>query len=381
MKRQKILLISYLGLGLIYSTLILLALFIPNFLLELGISYLPQIIYLNLGLLSLHLLVSICYFGTPKWSWWGKLLGQGRAWPKAWVGVNLYLTFVTSLAILSLQQFAYHLPLPTEIQASRGGEQSVKIASYNKLYTNRDYRAMEAVIKQENPDVLAIIELTKTDLDRLEILATYPYQLTNRPKIYGGQPVMDGLFSKFPFSTAQANAVEQLPSITAVIDPDPERQGDEFQAIVIHTAAPVTPTYFQDRSHQLANLKDYLNQTISSANSNQNQSRSTVPIVLMGDFNLTPFSPVYREFTDSLPLVNTANGQGLKYTWDISKYTKLPLTNLVITNHIDHIFVSPGLELEQGFKVGGKAGSDHSIVSVTIRPWATRIQLSWSVSV
>lgn len=342
----KALIFTYIGLGYTYTLILAAAMFIPNFLLELLISYLPQILYFNIAVILLNAFISLF------------IRKQGRGVLAMWTGANVLFIGITILAAGFIYQFAYQMP---EID-SRAGEKresrGVKIVSFNKLYTNQNHSQIDTAIRKENPDILAIIEQTDTDKQNLTILKEYKYKADGGSKVYSGKRVGVSIYSKLPLDDIKANPVDGLSNIEAKVDPDSEREGDEFVVLALHTAAPVTPKRFSNRSNQLDNLADYLN--------NHEQKER---MVIMGDFNLTPWSPEYREFSSKVPgIYNSAAGEGLKYTWDVSKYSKLPVTNLVITNHIDHILLSDSLDLKRSLTVGEKAGSDHSIVNVIIEP-------------
>lgn len=342
----KAIIFPYIGLGYTYSLVLAAAMFIPNYLLELFISYLPQILYFNIALILINGLGSLA------------IRRQGREVLAMWTGANFLFIGITILAAGFIYQFAYQMP---EIDSRAGEKQEsrgVKIASFNKLYTNQNYSQIDNAIRKENPDIIAIIEQTDSDKKNLAILKDYQYIADGGSKVYSGKRVGVSIYSKLPLDVIKANPVEGLSNVEAKVDPDSEREGDEFVVLALHTAAPVTPKRFSSRSNQLDNLANYLN-------SHEQKDR----IVIMGDFNLTPWSPEYRQFSSKVPTIyNSAQGEGLKYTWDISKYSKLGVAGLVVTNHIDHIFLSDSLDLKQSLTVGEKVGSDHSIVNVIIEP-------------
>jgi endonuclease/exonuclease/phosphatase (EEP) superfamily protein YafD len=72
--------------------------------------------------------------------------------------------------------------------------------------------------------------------------------------------------------------------------------------------------------------------------------------VLLGDFNCTPWSPVFRDLVTTAGLRSTAMGVGLSPTW-FSRWLPLGLT-------VDHILVGTAINA-QGHEVGRDVGSDH----------------------
>lgn len=81
------------------------------------------------------------------------------------------------------------------------------------------------------------------------------------------------------------------------------------------------------------------------------------PVILAGDLNLTPFSPVFGRFA-GLGLRDAALGQGWQPTWPTS------LGPLGIP--IDHVLLSRGIELRR-FERLPAMGSDHRPISVELR--------------
>jgi endonuclease/exonuclease/phosphatase (EEP) superfamily protein YafD len=80
------------------------------------------------------------------------------------------------------------------------------------------------------------------------------------------------------------------------------------------------------------------------------------PVVLAGDFNLTPFSPVFNRFA-AIGLRDAGLGQGWQPTWP----SMLGLAGIPI----DHVLLSPGIELRQYRRLDAM-GSDHRPIQVEL---------------
>ena len=85
-------------------------------------------------------------------------------------------------------------------------------------------------------------------------------------------------------------------------------------------------------------------------------SRETLPVIVIGDFNATPWSYVFRDFSAETGLVNSQKGYGLAATWPTSPLTLVPL---------DHMLHSDSLTTVER-DVGPDLGSDHLPLTVEV---------------
>ena len=79
------------------------------------------------------------------------------------------------------------------------------------------------------------------------------------------------------------------------------------------------------------------------------------PVIVLGDLNATPWSPVFKKLLGETRLVDARRGFGLRPTW--------PSTFPPLWIPIDHCLVSPGIEIRD-FRVGPACGSDHHALVV-----------------
>ena len=85
---------------------------------------------------------------------------------------------------------------------------------------------------------------------------------------------------------------------------------------------------------------------------------STTPIVV-GDFNVTPWSPAYTRFVQASGLRALREPWRLNHTWPVTGSTAY------IGINIDHTFAHPSLALVKR-EIGPDLGSDHMPVTVTM---------------
>ncbi len=84
---------------------------------------------------------------------------------------------------------------------------------------------------------------------------------------------------------------------------------------------------------------------------------SRLPLIALGDFNITPYSPHFRQLLVDGNLRSAAEGFGWQPTWP----TFLPPAGI----QIDHAFVSPKVAV-QGFRRGASDGSDHRPIVIDL---------------
>jgi endonuclease/exonuclease/phosphatase (EEP) superfamily protein YafD len=87
---------------------------------------------------------------------------------------------------------------------------------------------------------------------------------------------------------------------------------------------------------------------------------------LLGDLNVTPWSPYFQELLAATGLRDSARGWGLQPSW--------PTMSLLLRVPIDHCLISPELHVTER-TLGPDIGSDHFPLLVTLavqRPSASQ---------
>lgn len=261
---------------------------------------------------------------------------QARLLKLAALGMFTIFTISYSIPVLN---FAFINPSIQTNATSKS--QHLKIAFFNKLFSNQNYSEISDGIAQLNPDIIAFAEFFKADAKQIKALENYPHSIVTRSPSFRNETEM-AIFSKLPITSSSKDPVAGLPS--ALIRVRPSESGPEINFLAVHTAAPITQRYFTARSKQLENLVKYIN----------NQGLYSQNLVLAGDFNLTPWSANYRELSRKLPgLQNAAAGRGLQFTW--SGFRGLANAQL------DHIFYSGNVKMNN-FQIAGTYGSDHHLL-------------------
>lgn len=221
--------------------------------------------------------------------------------------------------------------LPSAAQATEPA-QTLRVLAANVQVKNQNTAPLLALIRREQPDLVAVIETNRLWLQSLKsIESTFPYSVQSR----NAEGFGVALYSKFPLTPDIVATPTQsgFDFVVATV----ETPGKPIAVMAVHPPPPIRKSLFDERNQQLQLFNRYVQQ-------------SKRPIVLMGDLNITPWSPLYQQFARTSNLHNSRRGFGILPTWS----TKL--TPLMIP--IDHCIVSPEIQVS-ATRTGRAIGSDH----------------------
>jgi endonuclease/exonuclease/phosphatase (EEP) superfamily protein YafD len=211
---------------------------------------------------------------------------------------------------------------------------SLRVMHSNVLYANKDYTALFKLVKEENPQILVLQEFTEQwNIASSVLKSRYPYFKTV-PKEKG---TGIALFSQLPLQNAEAVDLGEpdRPAINVKI-----LLGKTAVSILtLHPYTPLRTDDFQRRNKQLAAASSLI-------------KGLPRPKVLIGDFNITPWSSYFSRMMRDAELINARNGFGVIPTWPTFNY----FPQLMIP--IDHCLVSPDIHVVN-IRAGRHIGSDH----------------------
>jgi endonuclease/exonuclease/phosphatase (EEP) superfamily protein YafD len=216
---------------------------------------------------------------------------------------------------------------------------TLTVATANVRYSNEDHARFLAWLDTEPADLVVVQEVTAAWARDLAARRGYPYQhVLTREDPYG-----IAILSRWPLEAVSLVdlAGDELPSLGAVVAVD----GRRIQVYGLHTHWPVTPS--------LARARDEALQAAAAL-----ARDGTLPVVLLGDLNLTSYSPPFDRLLGEGRLRDAMQGQGWRPTWQAGFWP--------LALRIDHVLVSPGLCVEDA-TVGPAVGSDHRPVLARLR--------------
>jgi endonuclease/exonuclease/phosphatase (EEP) superfamily protein YafD len=259
-------------------------------------------------------------------------------------GGSFVALLVAAANAIPLLPFIMPGVMPGAIDAEAGqwaGQSSTRIMSANVRMRNNDHGALRAQIERESPDIVGLLEVDDAWIEGLSGLqAEYPHRVL-RPEdgAYGL-----ALYSRFPIRELETSPYIQDGTQTA-LSVEVELEDTHVTLTLAHLMAPV--------SAGRAGLRNLQIETISGM---IRMDRGHEQIVI-GDLNITPWSPFYAPLEKEAGLVNAARGRGYLPTW--------PAGFNVLKIPIDHMLSSDGVHVQR-FRTGAETGSDHLPIIVDV---------------
>lgn len=216
-------------------------------------------------------------------------------------------------------------------------QESFTLMSVNVNARNSDYGSMISLVEAESPDIVLILEFNSGWSAALrELHEAYPYRVqVPRDDLFG-----IALFSRLPFLDER---VFQLQSTTAV-DIRLASAGRSVRLLGVHLRPPVSAEWAAERNRQLAQLT-----TMAGA--------ENTPLIALGDFNITPYSPLFNSELAGSGLRDARLSRGWGFSWP----TFFPILGIPI----DLCMVS-GEFIVLDHRHGPAFGSDHNPVMATL---------------
>jgi len=242
--------------------------------------------------------------------------------PNAWV-VGPYLMPVAGSVIGSVNDH-------TRVMAD--DDVGINIVALNVHHRNDEFARVAGYLRDRDPDIIIIAEFTAAWRTRLEFLReSYPYYLADaRPNPWGL-----AIFSRLPLVDAELIDLAQTDTVQARFI---VMAGEApLEIFAVHLLSPVSASLAHDRNLQLEALASYV---LSSTNRH----------LVIGDLNLTPFSPYFKLFTDQTGLQDARRIDGFHVTW--------PVSLLPIWIPIDHALADSEVNITR-VQAGPDVGSDH----------------------
>ena len=278
-----------------------------------------------------YLLVSACAF-ICLWFWLWRICFFGT-----WL-LNLSLCCVV-LNVVDVAPW-YYLRPPT--MATKPTVE-LRLLHSNVLVSNRNYDSVMALVREVKPDIAVFQEVNAgwlTALDAIHDQLPYTYA---EPNAVGFGNV---IYSALPLQQPSMQFLGQTKyaSLAAQVS----KGGQTFSLMTTHPPPPIREALFQWRNQWLSAIAPYVRS-------------QTHPVIVLGDFNVSMWSPYYRQAVSAAGLRNSREGFGVLPSWSPRGW----MTWLAIP--IDHCLVSAELVV-LNTQTGRNIGSDHLplIVDVAI---------------
>jgi endonuclease/exonuclease/phosphatase (EEP) superfamily protein YafD len=218
---------------------------------------------------------------------------------------------------------------------------TLRVFFANVMGSNKEHAALLDEIAQSNPEVVVLVEFGwwwHVAFTKSEVMAPYKYGSGWTQADLGSV----SLFSKLPLRMEQQEWFEGRAVHTA----DIELGAKTLRLVGLHAPRPTGPpqpdyfAYWQQVAPKLLGEKG--------------------PVLVVGDFNATEHSRVYRDLTQGrFRSAHEDRGRGWASTWPNGKYPLPPI-------RIDQAFVSRQVECLRIVEGEGR-GSDHKPLVVDVR--------------
>ena len=275
-----------------------------------------------------------------RFYWIGTLLGL-LIW---WAVRKRWLPALVAVALLLAA-------LPAVLRYYRSGGVStgsgtpLVVGSWNVHSSNPERERGLTWLKDCPADVLLLTEVNPGWVKYLkEASARWPHQICE-PR-HGAAGIW--LLSRWPLSQVEPAGIsrgEERPWIGCTV----ETPFGNVRVMGMHPRTPRGGYRFHERNAQLDRAADFA-------------AFAAGPVVVLGDFNCTPFSPWFDRLLERGRLCDAAMGHGLAPTWQSGIWV-LP---------IDHILTGGPLNVLDWQVHGDNLGSDHSPV-MAILNWSPEV--------
>jgi endonuclease/exonuclease/phosphatase (EEP) superfamily protein YafD len=220
--------------------------------------------------------------------------------------------------------------------------QALRVMLSNVLTKNDRYDDFVQYVQTVQPDVLVVLELDpKWQQQLLRLQTQLPHKIESTSDDNFGLAI----YSRYPLQNAMthdwAKGPYAVPSLTATMTIAQKT----VSLVATHPLPPLKPDYFQYRNRQMLDLAAYV-------------KSQTVPTIVLGDLNMSMWSPNYQQFVRDTGFKNARQGFGVIPSW--------PVDSPLLQIPIDHCLVSPTIQVQQTQR-GRNIGSDHYPLLVDLR--------------
>ena len=262
----------------------------------------------------------------------GLLLAPLLFWKKKYI-------FAAAVVLVSCASF-YEIYRAVDLKTSVSKEPAttIKIAQYNRRYTLPDHSEMQDWLRSEAPDIFVIQEDRQEHSDSISALREqYPYQIHQpRPNAFGLVLASKHEIIESSVYETKRYALDNFLVHALIRLPD----GELVSLYTVHPPPPMSRLAHQQRNEDIQAVVSMI-----LADKNEN-------IVFLGDWNMTPYSPYFRDPIKNSGLKNQHSSPYLFPTWPSSFL--LPIFQIPI----DHVLHKGRIELIRKYR-GSHMGSDH----------------------
>jgi endonuclease/exonuclease/phosphatase (EEP) superfamily protein YafD len=255
----------------------------------------------------------------------------------ALLAICLYRKVITISVLVCILFFVNTVSIFDQTNTTCAGveeQNSFKLYSANINKFNKDLARLKLEIQKMNADIVFLMEITPEQMEQIETLIdNFPYHIKQTP--IGTENMGMVFLSKFPMVNSE------------VIQMSESGNGFIRSELVIDNKSVMIYGVHLPKTTSIKEFSETKRQILWFAN---NVARKTMPVIVAGDMNATPYSPLFRKLLKVAGLKDTRTGFEWQPTW--------PAYFPLLWIPIDHILASPGIQIfSRG--TGSFIGSDH----------------------
>lgn len=226
----------------------------------------------------------------------------------------------------------------------------VRVFHANVLYTREEYETTLALIRQQKPNLYVLQEMTPQSIRLVtsRLHSEFPYWFA----CWSKGPCWTLVGSRTPIRVDRALARKWR-----IIALKTQVRGQDMSLITVHPRTPLLPSWFRERNAQLAYAAKATRQ-------------SPGPTVLIGDFNISVFSPIYEDLfgpsESAYPAFPTSRTDYLRAARHRLTQPTWPRFFTPLMIPIDHAFANSGFP-HLFLQTLAHPGSDHRAIVVDLR--------------
>ncbi len=211
---------------------------------------------------------------------------------------------------------AYQIAAPAKATITSRQEKTLRAVLVNVNHNNQAYGVVNEFIRSTDADLILLLEVNDAWLENVEpLIENYPYN-----KFGAGNHGGIALLSRIPFEHATISIIGGvgLPSVIARFS----IHGERLTLIGTHPYSPVSRRRAESRDQQLTEVAKFI-------------SHQADPILLLGDLNTSPWSPIFKDFLRSTGLRDSREGFGLQASWPTwFPPAWIPIDNVLVSSNV-----------------------------------------------
>lgn len=320
--------------------------------LQSGFPIAIKIAFIAIQLLIIALMLMPAFMSSIDLWWLDNLTNFQLQWTvlaifSVLLSVFFFRMLTVPLALIFLSIFLYNFTtfFSTGVSSNQSGAQ-FKIAQLNIHYVNPNVDSIILDLIDSDYDAVLIQEIADGEVDKFaQLLVGFPYSIgSNSTDSFSSS---QALFSRWPMVNRRIHDLGYVEGKIIEVTLAPADGNIPVRILALHPGAPRSPELWDLRNATLAFVAAQV-----SASSLQHQ-------VVIGDINVSPWSPFFRNLVRNSGLQDGVSGHGYLPSW--SAFTANNLVRLLSSAYIDHCLVSRSITvMAKDYRF--IEGSDHLLI-------------------